>query len=230
MRVINQIRQDRRFATRVFTTKAYQAEALRLVIQEANVVAKQLALPEELPITKSNIIKAFISPFTDAYTDGAIGTVTTRNYWYFISQGNKFSGLTTLNQGADCRRFQELYTWPLSRLDTNQACALALDFLSAASMDVQAIKRDCKMVVGLDTGYVHPPAGTFVPVYYIYWKPLDNHDTSVASVRLCTPTKTILQLKVRDPKYILRPPLVFTNLDVLLSETNLPPQRHGAAP
>jgi hypothetical protein len=38
----------------------------------------------------------------------------------------------------------------------------------------------------------------------------------VASMMLFTPTKTLLQLCVRDPKYILRKSLVFTNLDSLI--------------
>jgi len=63
-----------------FTTKAYQEEALEKVIEEANQVAKELQLPNELPITKSNIVKSFIPPFGFAREKEAIGNITTSNY------------------------------------------------------------------------------------------------------------------------------------------------------
>jgi hypothetical protein len=44
----------------------------------------------------------------------------------------------------------------------------------------------------------------------------------VAYVTLFAPTKTLLQLKVYDPKYILRKPLAFTNLAALFPDTNAP--------
>jgi len=40
-----------------FTTKAYQDEALRLMIKEANKVAQELGLREQLPISRSNLIE-----------------------------------------------------------------------------------------------------------------------------------------------------------------------------
>ena len=211
-----------------FTTKAYQAEALRLVLQEANSVAQQLRLPEQLPITQSNIVKAFISPFGYAHARKAIGNVTTRSYAYYVSRDNKFSYLEGTHQDADCRRYQKLYTWPLSQLDTNQACNLALEWLAALPVDVQALNRDCAMVAGPEKDYVQPPQEKFVPVYYIHWRKRQGDQASVADVRLFTPTKTLLQLRVEDPKYILRPPLVFTNLSFLLSQTSAPPRISGA--
>src|SRR5438552_2780264 len=46
-----------------FTTPAYRREALRLVIQEANDVAKALQLREKLPITQGDLKEAFIVPY-----------------------------------------------------------------------------------------------------------------------------------------------------------------------
>jgi hypothetical protein len=42
---------------------------------------------------------------------------------------------------------------------------------------------------------------------------------SAASVRLFAPTNALLQLRVEDPKYILRKPLLFTDLSALISQT-----------
>src|SRR6266850_949186 len=76
-----------------FTTKAYQEEAFKLVLQEANLVAKELRLPEKLPINRSHVVRAFISPFGDAYANRRIGNITTENYVYGVAADNKFSVL-----------------------------------------------------------------------------------------------------------------------------------------
>jgi hypothetical protein len=204
----------------MFTTKAYQDEAFRLVLQEANQVAKELQLPEKFPIADADLVGRFINPFGYARVKKAIGNVTTRNYAYYVSQGNKFSYLEGTHQDEDCRRFQRLYTWPASRIDTNQAYQLATQWLIAVSMDVGALNRECSVVVRPERDYVHPPQGKFVPVYYVYWRKVGTDGGAAADVRVFTPTKTLLQLRVEDPKYILRAPLLFTNLQYLLSRTN----------
>ncbi len=210
----------------MFTTKAYHDEAFRLVLQEANRVATELRLPEKLPITEADLVERFINAFGYAHVQKAIGNVTTRNYTYYVSQGNRFSYLEGTHQAKDCRRYQRLYTWPLSRMDTNEAYQLASQCLAALSMDVLALNRDCVLVVEPDNDYVHPPQGKFVPVYYVYWRKRGTETGRVgdvpAGVRVFTPDKALLQLRVEDPKYILRAPLVFTNLHFLLSQTNVP--------
>ena len=201
----------------MFTTKSYQHEALRSVLKEANMVAAQLKLPEQLPITESNIVKAFISPFGYAHAKKAIGNITTKHYAYYVSQGNKLSYVESPHQEELCNRFQASHTWPISRMETNHAYELATQWLTAASMDVEALNRDCSVTVELDKAYVHPPTGKFVPVYNVCWLKWGDQAAGVASVRLFTPSKILLQLRVEDPKYILRPAIMFTNLAELLS-------------
>ncbi len=202
-----------------FTTKAYQDEALKLVIREANQVAKELKLSNESPITESNIVKSFINPFGYAYAKKAIGNITTSNYCYYVAQGNKFSYLESPHQDKLCRKFQVAYTLPVSEIDTNEALKLATRWLKAISMDTKALNRDCSVTVELDRAYVHPPVGKIVPLYYVCW--FNNQKQGVASVRVFTPTKTLLQLRVEDSKYIRRPQFEFANLDFLLSQTNV---------
>jgi hypothetical protein len=96
-------------------------------------------------------------------------------------------------------------------------------------MDVAGLNRDCRVSVTVDTGYVQAPAGKFVPIYWVSWAPTNGEGFSSASVRLFTPTKTLLDLTVDDQKYILRKPLVFTNLPDLFPgvariNTNYPPK------
>lgn len=202
------------YVPRRFTTSAYRNEALDLVIKEANQVAQELKLPEELPINRSNIVEYHIGPFGFNYAYRSVGSVTTKNYVYYVSMGYKFCYLDRPDQNADCQKYLAGYTWRVTRIDTNLAYQLATQWLAAVHMDVRALNRDCRVSVTIDTAYVQAPPGKFVPIYFVSWIPT-NGIGDAASVRLFTPTKAILQLRVEDPKYILRKPLIFTNLAAL---------------
>lgn len=72
--VPNPIGPDGRYTRALtFTTKSYQAEVLNRLIVEVNEVALQLHLPEGLPITRSNIVSSFISPFGYGYAKKSTG-------------------------------------------------------------------------------------------------------------------------------------------------------------
>jgi hypothetical protein len=213
------------------TTPAYQKAALDRVIDEANLVAKQLDLPEDLPITKNNLIGAFISPFGFAYTDQKIGNVTTSNYCYCVSIGNKFSYVNEVGWEDECKDYQKEYVWPIEKMDTNAAYELATQWLMAVHMDVKALNRDLPLIIKMDNEVVWATPGKFVPVYYVAWCKKSTRPKwlivsnpkeweAVASVRLFAPTKTLLELRVEDSKYILRSPIIFTNLGELLKQTN----------
>ena len=85
------------FVEPMFTTRAFQEEGLRLIIEEANKVASDLKLPEPLPITKTNLTHAFIGAFGFIYEDKSLGNVTTSNYWYGVVRDYKFSDLAVAN-------------------------------------------------------------------------------------------------------------------------------------
>ena len=173
-------------------------------------------------MSNANMIAAFVNPFGYAYAKGAIGNITTRNYVYYVSKGNKLSYLESPHQVELCKAFQLSNTLPANLVNTNEALRLATQWLAAISIDVAALNRDCSVKVDLDDTYVRHPVGKFVPVYFVSWlKSRSGSRGSTASVRLFTPTQTLLQLRVEDPRYILRSPIVFTNLTELLSQTNV---------
>ena len=209
-----------RYESLLFTTPAYRKEALRLLAQEANKVAQDLNLPELLPITESNLVKWYISPARMAQRTGAIGNITTSNFTYYVSVGNRFSYLVPRNQEMEYSRFQKDYLWPMSRMDTNAAFQLASHLLASAHVDVGALNSNC--VVHVDPFIPEGKNGKhFVPLYWVYWVPKDSDGASpVALAQVFEPTKSIRQLRVNRPEYILREPLVITNLDFLLSQTN----------
>jgi hypothetical protein len=205
----------------MFTTPAFQEEGLRLVLEEANRVSRELQLPESLPITRSNLTHAFISPFGYTYIRKKIGNVTTSNFWYGVEQDYKLSDLGIANYDERCREYWQKYQWPISRLDTNAPYPLATQWLAAVRMDVAGLNRDCDMHVSVspywnDVELGEIPKDKFTPMYCVWWSPKGTRGTTGgALVEVFLPTKTLLQLKVRDPKYILRPSLVFTNLAAL---------------
>jgi hypothetical protein len=189
-----------------------------LVIDEANRVAQELNLPEPLPITRTNLLEAYLSPPRLAHASGAIGNITTSNYNYCVSVGNKFSFLVRTHLEAEEMRAHAQYLWPMNRLDTNAAYQMAIQFLKAASMNVNALNTNCIlrvaacMLEGLNGKH-------FVPLYWVTWSEKDN-GRGGASIELLLPTKTILQMHVNKSEYILRKPLEIANLDELLSQTN----------
>lgn len=157
-----------------FTTKAYDREALRLVIEEANKVAMELQLPEQLPIAETNLTGAFILGYGMSYLPpGMIGNVHTRDYGYFVSVGHKLSFVEGTHQYQDCLKWSQHYQWPLSRIDTNQAYQLATQWMVAASMDDKALNRDCEVHIELDPlandSIGKSKKNVFIPVYFVYW-------------------------------------------------------------
>jgi hypothetical protein len=149
-----------------YTTVAYQKEALSLIVEEANRVAQDLQLPEELPIVQTNLLEAYISPPRLAQGSKALGNITTSNYTYYISVGDKFSFLVRTHLDEDESQARSQYRLPISQMDTNAAYLLATQFLKAASMDVDALNTNCDLQVKASL-----PEGingrSFVPLYWI---------------------------------------------------------------
>lgn len=209
-----------RFQTLIFTTEAYQAEVVCHIIKEANDVAIKLALEESIPIAQSNLIALFVPPPHLAQRIGALGSITTSNYTYYVSVANKFSFLEQAGAKENYAVLQKKYLWPIGQIDINAAYQLATQWLASVSMDVLALNSNC--VVHIDAFIPEGPHGKhFVPLYWIYWMPRDGNGSGpAATVELLLPTKTLRQLRVNRSEYILRPPLVISNLDFLLSQTN----------
>jgi hypothetical protein len=217
-----------------YTTDAYRREALRLLIEEANAVARDMNLPETLPITESDVVVGFICPFGFGYKDQSIGRITTKNYDYGVTVANRFSALGVANYDDVCRQCRASAMWPTNRVDTAGAYRMAVEFLAAAHMDVAALNRDCHVtseVNSLWNGFREGQvlrSQTFVPIYDVFWQTVTNREDlsayipgQKALVEVFTPTQTLLQLSVTDPKYILRQPAVFKNLAELVGGTNI---------
>ena len=210
-----------------FTTKQYQHAAIRLMLPEANSVAKELQLPEDLPITESNLTGGFVAPFVDYYRDHTVGNIVTKSYAYIFCQDNKFNEVDVANYDETCLSLEQ-HPLPRKQLDFNTPYQLATQWMAAASIDVNALNRDCKVKVTLSTywngvtrvGQI--PRKRFVPLYDVSWLSPQNqseHYGDVAFVELYLPARKLIQFCVSDSRYILRKPLVFTNLASLFPGT-----------
>ncbi len=201
------------------TTRAYSREARGLLLQEATQVATELSLPEpHLPLTE-DVVKFNIAPFGMAYINKSVGSVATWSYHYMAHKGWKFNQLLIANWSTVCADYVRSYRWSSDRLDTNGAYNLATQWLAAVSMDVAGLNRDCAMHAAPTTHWNrfrwNTPFtnATFTPIYSVYWIPRQSTDNQVAAtVELFAPDKTLLDLRVENPRYILRKPLHFTNL------------------
>jgi hypothetical protein len=205
------------------TPAAYKNAALQVLVAEASKVAGDLALDEDLPITEAKLTASYITPPKMAEQIGAVGNITTAKYTYFFSVGGRFSYLTKVGLQEDYAKMRKENLVSKSLMDTNAAYQAAVNILEKASMNVKQLNQDCHVHI-----MAFNPEGDsgemFVPVYWVYWTlPEQEGHGSTASVELFMPNKVIRQLRVEDSKYILRKPLVITNLDYLLSQTNTPP-------
>lgn len=206
-----------------FTSAEYERTAAQMVLQEANRVAEDMRFGDEvLPITETNAMRLRVSPFGFSYKFNTLGGVVyTSNYIYKVGRGNKFSGLVVADYDQTCLRLKRTLV-ALEQMDTNAAYQLATQWLTTAGVDVPKLNLDCETHVAVSTHWTglmklgDMPTKDFPPFYYVWWtssqKDVHGFDDA-AYVELFLPTKKLLQLNVRDPKYVLREPLVFTNLD-----------------
>lgn len=210
-----------------FTSEAYRNEALRLLVQEANLVAKQLNLAEDLPIMESTLDHFFITPFGDHYAKKRIGNITTEHYWYGMAQGNRFSHLCVANYDKTCFSLQDEGKYPMARLDMKTPYQLATQWLATLSIDVKGLNHDSKPRVALSPFWNglgrlgQKPKKSFVPIYFVWWKSKSADLGSAAYVELFLPKRMLIQLNVEDPHYILRKEVTFTNLAALFPGTAL---------
>ncbi len=219
------------------SSKAYNEAASKSLIAEANRVAKDLHLAEELPITTKDLTELYISPPTFSAGAGTFGTLSTRNYHYSASHGNKLCYIdgnreSEVTGSSYLSALRRRYATNNARINTNAAYALAITWLKAAGMDVPGLQRDSKVEI-----QPWMPGGRFVPVYWVLWRqptasleppPAEYRERleTVAAVWLAEPDKRLLQLRVEKEQYITRKALTLPDRDLLL-ETEYPTMRQA---
>jgi hypothetical protein len=72
-----------------FTTDSYRKAALQSLLREANTIAHQLQLQENLPIKEAELSEVYICPPGLSDSAGWFGRISTRSYHYSADQANK---------------------------------------------------------------------------------------------------------------------------------------------
>jgi hypothetical protein len=158
-----------------YSTQAYENEAFRLMILEANRAAQALHLHEDLPITQSRIDGARVSPFGFYYRDGMMGYVATTNYAYRILEAGKLDHIEIDHSYEVWRDLQDRLL-PENQVDNQAAYQLATQWLASLSVDVKALNRECRLTVASSPvlSYVgsgkEPTRRMFAPTYDVMWK------------------------------------------------------------
>ena len=189
----------------------YRKEALRLLLGEANAVARNLNLPERLPIVEGDLEMAFIPPPGIARGLSSLGVIETRHYMYSVPSGNKLCFVDRKHQDELLHRLIREYSWPIKQADTNAAYQLAEHWLAAFPVDVARLNRDYKVEIALGGLKGHGSKKRFTPVYWVGWPARPKGSGCVAEVCLFLPSKTLIGFSVFDPKYVLRNPVTVTN-------------------
>ncbi len=209
--------EDRQAFEMTYMTPAYKEAAVRMLIEEANDIAKALHLPEQLPITRDDLVEVYVDPLIEHTL--SFGNITTRRYMYTAAIGAKMSGVErTFGESSDARiayseALKRKYRAPLAQLNTNAAYTLATNWLAAASFDVPAIERAARPQV-----YAWLDGDYFVPLYIVLFP-------GIAEIHLVEPEKVLLSLSVNKPQYIKRKKLSVPNRDWVLQQTNDPTMR-----
>ena len=198
-----------------FTTPEYRKIALSLMIEEANRIAQQLHLDEDLPITTNKLKNRFIVPPMVS----ALGSITTRKYEYYIRAMGRRFGALDCDIVARTDEATQQYRWPIDQLDTNTAFQVAKQFMAAVSFDVNALNSDCSVDVDATYPFGYPAPKYFVPEYHVTWQ---KHGHRIAWITFLLPTKTVWTIQMLDNKYNLRKNIEIPNLEQILRDGGAP--------
>ena len=215
------------------TTEAYRQAALGVLLDEAALVARDLHLPEKLPIGRADLPEFWINPPGLSDDSGLLGTLSTTNYRYFASAGCKLSRVERNRQSSVLgseyfASLKDRFSAPKGRMDTNLAYRVATQWLAAFNADVASLERDSSVHV---TAW--QDGDKFVPIYRVCWErprtvrnspsdPGKDDFHMCAVVQFVEPERRLLELEVGDSQYLRRRALAVPERERLLQQSDDP--------
>ena len=187
------------------------------MIDEANIYAGQLSLPEKLPLTAESVNEKFITPPRLAIGFGALGSFRTTSFSYGFGKGKHLSYITRLPKDKSKRPlYERMKPWAIdpSMVNTNAAYTTATQFLAKAFVDLPKLSSAKTSINPMTVLHMT------TSIYTVEWQ---RHGSPVVQVTFDAPKAELWALRVEDPEYILRAPLVVSDMDSLFSQTNAPP-------
>jgi hypothetical protein len=210
------------------TTAAYETAVLRLMIDEANFVCKQMGLNETAPPPTQipeNTWKVYPPP------EDISGYVYSENYSFSFDKGRLIS---VTKKDWNKKLFAargDIRELP-SHLDKNSAYELARELLASISIDVDALEKMHKPVCCQGQTPRWDASGTSceviaLPLFEIGWG--ESRLDSILSecpvyMKILEVTKEMVDFGLHDTSFSKRSELLLTNAEELLGP--LPPPRH----
>ena len=229
------------------TTDAYQLAVLRLMVAEANFAAERLGLNESVSIEDA---MRSDDRSVEPPVHGIGGCVCSPNYSFVFFQG-KLRSISKLRRfSSPLVDVMELAQEPCA-IDTNGACALAKQWFTALSVDVDAFEKNgppnvFQAPARRRDAYGHPLRGIEnnikLPLFTVSWgsrfpdrlarmgrvarpgRPIMPSSQDALFVEILGTTQEPLNLRINEPSLLRRPSLQLPNAAELLGQT--PPPRH----
>ncbi len=205
----------------LWTSPAYQSRAYQLMLAEANTVRKDLKLPVD-PIQPGDITEQYVRPPRFGYG----GHLTTARYDFQFDTAGKLQTLLRFSLVWPPEPIEttygRLFKSP-SLLDTNSAYQLATQWLAQLSVDVAALEAKYTASVGQQewsNKSKDPSKPVYLPVYLVRWRA--GRSKQAAEVHILGTTKELLMLRIDDPSFSSRAPLVITEPAELETRTLKP--------
>jgi hypothetical protein len=175
---------------------------LALMISDADDVGRKLGLPEDVPISRDRVVEYSVTEPNVMKVIGLGGVFHTTNWIYSYPRAGKLAYLIRKNPNFWTRNDPQAYRrYAVSEgvINTNRALEMASNWLGALSVDVERLRKDCRVKVR-----VTRILDMVIPEYDVSWS---RGNTVVASIRFLEPQNQLWQIRVEDPSFLLRVPI-----------------------
>jgi len=217
----------------LYTSAAYKAVALQLMLGEANHFAEALKLPAPLPIGISQLADAYVSP----PKFGLGGSLQTTNFAFTFHEGRLHSivRLDVLHGPEPLRDIFDRLSQQATLVDSNGAYRLATQWLSAASVDVETMVRKYPKEISQRRYAANAPREDRtlpksgkdkpLPIYDVKWRDSSRPEYIAGAIKvsILAASNQLLALEIGDFSFSIRPPVVVTNA-AELNMIDAPPQ------
>lgn len=200
---------------------AYKDAMSKLMLSEVNDYARQLNLPEYLPITTNSVVAMFVTPPRFGGRLGTLGSIRTENVSYDFGKGSHLCYITRNIKGSNPYDPNEnrKYSIDPASVNTNAAYMLATQYLANAFVNVPLLSTSS--VVSIQPLKI---LNMTTSKYRVEWQ---RGGKPVAKVVVASPQNELWTLRVEDPSLILRKPLEVAGfpLETNVSTGTIPPNR-----
>lgn len=203
---------------KLFVSLAYKYVALALMMAEANHAVHQLGVPGWKPVSPPDLVSYYITP-PRLHPGGSIDTAT--HLFGFGREGRlQFIHRRELEPDLSIEERHRHWAKMKSLVDTNEAYALASNWLARLEVDVIALQRSHPASVAQE--YYHPGGQisqrVMLPRFEVRWG--TNQMRPAVWVSVFGPTKEPIYIRQEDISFSRRPRGLVKDVERLLAIPN----------